>query len=175
MRPVLDTVERVVGIIIATGGPSRVTLWMPNAQPGASWSRILDRLQQPVDTSTPPRDTRWIRGPTRAVPVAGQIAFTQTTYASRTNAMPTVVRVAVLAGDSLGTGPTFAHAAGVGIEPDAATPLAPPDFRARVDAIYSSMLAAMRRGDWVAFGEAMEALGATLAAPRPLVPSPPPR
>ena len=175
MRPVLDSAERVVGIMLATGGSSRVTLWVPTAQPGVSWSRLLERIQLPVDTATPPRDTRFVRGPMRAFPIAGSIAFIQTTYAWRSSAPPTVARVAVLAGDSVGTGPTFAHAAGVGLEPDAATPLAAPDFRARVDAIYAAILAAMRRGDWVAFGEAMDALGATLAAPRPLVPSPPPR
>jgi uncharacterized membrane protein (UPF0182 family) len=175
MRPVLDTAERVVGIMLATGGSSRVTRWVPVAQPGPSWSRLLDRIQVPVDTTTPPRDTRLVRGPMRAFPMAGSIAFTQTTYAWRANAAPTVARVAVLAGDSVGTGPTFAHAAGVSLEPDAATPLAAPDFRARVDSIYAALLAAMRRGDWVAFGEAMDALGVTLAAPRPLVPPPSPR
>jgi hypothetical protein len=50
--------------------------------------------------------------------------------------------------------------------------MSPPDFRARVEAIYATIVAAMRRGDWAAFGEAMDALGATLAAPRPLVPPP---
>jgi uncharacterized membrane protein (UPF0182 family) len=40
-------------------------------------------------------------------------------------------------------------------------------MRARAAALYGEMRDAMRRGDWTAFGRALDALGATLRAPSP--------
>jgi hypothetical protein len=51
----------------------------------------------------------------------------------------------------------------------------PQDFRARVEALHATMRAALLRGDWAAFGEAFDTLGAMISAPRPLAAPPAPR
>ena len=173
--PVLDTGEQVRGLILATGGPNRLTLWLSATASAVRWPQVLDRLQNPADTTVAPRDTRWVRGAVRAFPVGGSVAFVQTTYAWRATTPPTVARVAVLAGDSTVLGATLAQAVGVTLEPDAAGPMHPQDFRARVETLHAAMRAALLRGDWAAFGEAFDALGAMVNAPRPLAPPPAPR
>ena len=175
VQPVLDTGEQVRGLILATGGPNRLTLWMPATAPTMRWPQVIDRLQNPTDTTVAPRDTRWVRGAVRAFPVGGSVAFVQTTYAWRATTPPTVARVAVLTGDSTTLGATLAQAVGVTLEPDAVGPMNPVDFRARVESLHAAMRAALLRGDWAAFGEAFDALGAMVNAPRPLAPPPAPR
>ena len=175
VQPVLDADESVRGLILATGGPNRITLWLPSTAPTLRWPQLVDRLQNPADTAVAPRDTRWVRGAVRAFPIGGSVAFVQTTYAWRTTTPPTVARVAVLAGDSTVLGSTVAQAVGVALEPDASGPMNPLDFRARVETLHATMRAALLRGDWAAFGEAFDALGTMLNAPRPLAPPPAPR
>jgi hypothetical protein len=175
VQPVLDATEHVRGLVLATGGPSRVTLWLPAASEGPRWTQIIDRLQQHADTTPAPRDTRWVRGAVRAVPLAGTVAFIQTTYAWRATTPPTISRVTVFTGDSTVFGSTLSQAVGVSSGTDAIGPLNPVDFRARVEALHSAMRAAIRRGDWAAFGEAFDSLGVLLDAPRPLAPPPTPR
>ncbi len=174
VQPVLDATEHVRGLVLATGGSSRVTLWLPTAPSTLRWTQIVDRLQQHTDTTTPPRDTRWVRGAVRAFPLGASVGFVQTTYAWRSTVPPAIARVTVLAGDSTVVGPTLGQAVGVSIGPDVPGPLTPIDFRARVEALHSAMQAAIRRGDWAAFGEAFDSLGAMLDAPRPLAPPPDP-
>jgi uncharacterized protein len=175
VQPVLDAAEHVRGLILATGGTSRVTLWLPTTPSVARWPQLVDRLQQHADTTPIPRDTRWVRGAVRAFPIAGSVAFAQTTYAWRATAPPAIARVTVLTGDSTVVGPTLGQAVGVSVAPDAAGPLNAVDFRARVEALHAAMRAAIRRADWAAFGEAFDSLGAILEAPRPLAPPPVPR
>ena len=175
VQPVLDTSEQVRGLILATGGPNRLTLWLPTPATTVRWPQVIDRLQGPTDTVAAPRETRWIRGAVRAFPIGGSVAFVQTTYAWRTTTPPTVARVAVLAGDSTVLGATLAEAVGVALEPDGVAPMNEVDFRARVEALHAAMRAALLRGDWAAFGEAFDALGAMINAPRPLAAPPAPR
>ena len=175
VQPVLDANDQIRGLILATGGPNRLTLWVPSSASAPRWPQVVTQLQNPTDTAVAPRDTRWVRGAIRAFPVGGTVAFVQTTYAWRATAPPTVARVAVLAGDSTILGPTLAHAMGVATEPDAVGPLTTADFRTRVESLHAAMRAALARGDWAAFGEAFDALGALLSAPRPLAPPAAPR
>jgi uncharacterized membrane protein (UPF0182 family) len=172
VQPVLDGSERVRGLVLATGGPNRLTLWLAATTSTARWTQVVERLQSPTDTAVAPRDTRWVRGAIRAFPIGGSVAFIQTTYAWRATTPPTVARVTVLAGDSTVMGTTLAHAVGVAIETDSAGPLNPVDFRSRVEMLHSAMRAALTRGDWAAFGDAFDALGAMLNAPRPLAAPP---
>jgi hypothetical protein len=171
---VLDATEHVRGLILATGGGSRITLWLPTAPTEMRWTQLVDRMQQHADTTPTPRDTRSVRGAVRAFPMGGTVRFAQTTYAWRSTTPPTIARVTVLSGDSTVFGPTLSHAVGASIGTDAAGPLNPVDFRARVEALHAAMRAAIRRGDWAAFGEAFDSLGAMLEAPRPLAPPPAP-
>jgi hypothetical protein len=174
VQPVLDATEHVRGVVLATGGASRVTLWLPTAPSALRWTQLIDRIHQHADTTAAPRDTRWVRGAVRAFPIAGTVGYVQTTYAWRSTTPPTVARVAVLAGDSIVAAPTLARAVGIAIGADAAGPLNPVDFRARVEALHAAMRAAIRRGDWAAFGEAFDSLGAMLETPRTLAPPPGP-
>lgn len=170
--PVLDSTQHVLGVVLATGGTRRETLWYALPAPGPRWRRILDQLQRaPDSTVVAPADARLVRGAIRAVPVAGGLAFVQSTFSSATGraAGPVLARVAILDGDSLYVGATLAGAAGLPDEPvaDRSGPLAPQDFRARAAALYEAMRAAMARGDWQAFGQAYESLGQLLGRRRP--------
>jgi hypothetical protein len=175
VQPVLDSTDRVRGLILATGGVNRATLWMPGEPSARRWPQLIDRIEGGTDSVPAPREGRWERGPVRALPVTGGVAYTQTTYVVRASAPPVIGFVAVLAGDSLAIGPTLSQAAGVIIEPDASGPVTAQDFRARVDALYAAMRSALQRGDWTGFGEAFESLGVLLQSPRPLAPPARPR
>ena len=164
--PVLDEDDRVVGILLATGGPSRRVLWLPLGDRGPSWGAALTRLREPVDTALGERDPPVVRGRVRVVPVGDGAVLVQPSYTWRVGVAPTVRAVTVLAADGVRTGRTFADAVGVTLEPTPAPPPLPIDFRLRVNALYEAMRTAVRRGDWAAFGAAFDSLGAILASPR---------
>jgi hypothetical protein len=71
--------------------------------------------------------------------------------------------------DSVAFGATLGEAAGVRPEPQDsnAVSLTPANFRQRVNALYTAMRDALRRGDWPAFGKAYDDLGRVLQAPAP--------
>jgi len=73
----------------------------------------------------------------------------------------------VLDQDSVLTGRTLADALGVAapVDPSTTEPISDESLRARAGRLYDAMREALRRGDWAAFGEAYEALGALLARP----------
>jgi hypothetical protein len=107
------------------------------------------------------------------IPLQGRAAaYVQTTYAWRSDAAPTIARVAVhgagAARDSVAFGQFLSEAAGIRPEqPDATTALSPEAFRRRVNELYSAMRDALRKGDWPAFGKAYEDLGRVLSVPPP--------
>ena len=166
---VADQDQRVRGAILATGGATRGTMWLPLAAPGPRWASLIERLRAaPRDTSVA-GDAPLVRGAVRAVPVAGELVFLQTEYAWRPQSAPSVARVTLAMGDSLRSAATLAPL--VGVEPVTALPAAPvtetPDLRGNVDSLYRVMRDALRRGDFRAFGEAFDALGRLLgSAPR---------
>jgi uncharacterized membrane protein (UPF0182 family) len=105
------------------------------------------------------------------VPLRGDLAFVQSTYAWRPQSAPTIARVAVVQGDSARTARSLAAALGAAAPAaSGAAPIAglsPQGFRARAESLYDSMRDALRRGDWTAFGRAYDALGRLLGrAPR---------
>ena len=162
VRPLLDDVERIDGAVIAVGGAARRTYWMPLPVKGPRWSAVVDRLQRPADSSVVP-GSRTILGAVRAVPVAGGLAFVQTAYAMREDGPPAVTRVSAFIADSVRSGRTLADALGVPLSADSfGVPLTEQDFRSRVTRLYAAMRAAMRIGDWVAFGTAYTELGVLL-------------
>ena len=68
--------------------------------------------------------------------------------------------------DSVAFGQFLAEAAGVRPDPGIGdTMLTPVVFRQRVDALYTAMREALRRGDWVAFGKAYDDLGRLVRSP----------
>ncbi|HEY9228064.1 MAG TPA: hypothetical protein VIP11_15515, partial [Gemmatimonadaceae bacterium] len=97
-----------------------------------------------------------------AVPVRGGIGFVQPRYRWRPPNVPSLFRVTTLAGDTARS-----------IAPNAAAPTRPPetqpapgDLKATVNALYTTMREALKRGDWAAFGRAFDALGRALGRPQ---------
>lgn len=166
--PVLDDAGGVRGVVIATGGRLRGTYWLERAGPTIRWNDVLDRLRLTPD-SLPgrPREPSLRAGRVRVVPLADRLSFVQSAYAWPPEGPPALVRVGVLDQDSVYAGRTLADAFGVAaiVDPNAAEPISDESLRARASRLYEAMREALRRGDWTAFGDAYEALGALLARP----------
>jgi len=163
--PILDAADRVRGVVVAAGGADYEVRWEPATAIGPRWSMVVDRLHRAIDSATQNvagREVPLVRGPVRVLPDGGGRAYVQTAYAWRGDGSPAVRLVAVLADDTVRTGVTIAAAAGLPVPALPVTPLTPAEFRGRVDALYAEMREAMRRGDWMAFGSAYEALGSLL-------------
>ncbi len=161
--PLLDANEHLSGIAIATGGEERATYWMPIAGAGARWSTVTGQLKSALDSAlSPVTGVRVTRGAVRAVPVANGVLFEQSAYGWRADAPPTLLRAALTDGSVVASGRSVSLALGAPPIVADSAPATPAAFRARVNALYGDMRAAMRRGDWPAFGRAFEALGALL-------------
>jgi uncharacterized protein len=164
--PVLDETETVRGLVLARGGAARRALWAPLRRSAPRWTAIVDDLRRPAD-STSTRDGLPVRGPVKAVPISGNLAFVQSVYGwNRQGGAPSMLRVNVIVGDTARTGRTLADIVGV-VAGRGPSPVPPQDFRGRVEALYDAMRAALERGDLRAFGDAYNALGELLGrAPR---------
>ena len=159
---VLDASEHAVGVLLATGGSDPAVRWFPLKQPSARWSTVADQLRRALDTTvSAPRDARAVHGRVRMVPLAGgQLLFVQPLYSWR-NDGATLLGIAATTDTIVTTGHTLADALGShGAPPDATSPISAADFRAQAEQLYARMSEAMKRGDWVAFGHAYDALGA---------------
>ncbi len=167
--PLLTDDGMVAGLFVALGGARPSTFWMPLAERDLRWTAVLDKLHAATDTSSgAAREGTRVRGAVRAVPVSGSIVFAQTAYDWRAQGAPSIAVVGVMASDSAATGRTFADAVGAPalIAPEGGS-LEPENFRARVDAAYRAMQAALRAGDLGAFGAAFDSLGALLRRQAP--------
>lgn len=164
--PVLDSADRVAGLVIATGGMGRGTYWMPLSQRGPRWGEALDRLREPVDTITARVDAPVVRGRIRALPVRDELVLLQPSYEIR-GGVATLHSVAALDDDRVRTGATLAQALGIALDIPAEPIEAPLELRQRVAQLYDAMRAALRRGDWTAFGAAFDSLGSVLAGAAP--------
>ena len=163
--PVLDRNERVVGVIVATGGAKRETLWRPIADSPLRWTAALAQMRRTADTTlASAREGPVAYGRARPVPIGDAITLVQPVYSARPLQVPTLALVVSLADTTPRVGDTFAAIVGA---PLAGVPMDTPpvEFRARVEALYESMREAMRRGDWLAFGAAYDSLGALLGRP----------
>jgi hypothetical protein len=161
--PLLDSTERVRGVVAASGGAMRATSWLPIAGDGIRWGAVLDRLRS-ADTTQ--RETGSIRLTVRVVPVGGRPFYVQPTFQWRPGATPSLQHVAALAGDSVHTAPTLAAAFGPSTKPQNGDHPGPPT-PLRADSLYRVMKDALAKGDWAAFGKAFDALGISLRAVRP--------
>jgi uncharacterized membrane protein (UPF0182 family) len=159
--PLIDDAERLRGVLIATGGDDRATMWDSLSAPGPRWGVLLDRLRA-LDSGSTAREGPLTRGRVRVIPLHAGLGFVQPTYHWRAQSAPSLNRLAVLSDD---TARSIAPAA-------ASTPLVAQslpqtgDVKSAAAAQYAAMREALRRGDWVAFGRAFEALGRLLGQPR---------
>jgi uncharacterized membrane protein (UPF0182 family) len=154
----LDSADRMRGVMAAPGGALRTSVWIPVASDQKRWANVLDRFRA-ADTT---HETSVSRGPMRAVPVGGKPFYVQASFSARPGSTPTLASVMTLQDDSLRSGRTLAAALG-GREPvvkPAQGP--PPDLRTRADSLYRTMREALARGDWPTFGHAFDALGILL-------------
>ena len=164
--PLVDDADRVGGIVVATGGMQPATWWRPITGARPRWSTVLDRLRRATNGVADEPGGRIVRGRVRVIPTAGGVLFAQTHYLWRGDGSPAVAQAVVAVGDSLRVGRTLAEALGDRVP--AGAPVSPTDprtFRERVTTAYEAMRAALRRGDWRAFGDAYDALGRLLATP----------
>jgi uncharacterized membrane protein (UPF0182 family) len=170
-QPVLDSTERIAGLVLRTAGQYGVTEWLPIDSGGTRWNTLIEQLHQVIDSSlTLPPNTRMVRGPVRAIPIGNSVALVQPAYRWKSDGAPTLARVAVARGGAAVAGTTLASALGVTEQQPAdgtGAPATGGDFRARVRRLYEQMREALRRGDWEAFGHAYDALGRLIASGAP--------
>jgi uncharacterized membrane protein (UPF0182 family) len=99
------------------------------------------------------------RGPVRGIPIAGGIAFAQPTFSWRLQSAPTLLSVSLLMNDTVRIAPSLVQLAG-SLPASTPSPAVPGrDLRTRAAALYARMRDALRRGDWVGFGQAFDELG----------------
>jgi len=180
--PLVDARDRVTGVVMATGGARRTLLWMPLDSTAPRWPTALDRLQRAADSGTGRREGPVAHGRVRSAVVGNRLALVQPQYAWRPEDPPSLLGVTVLIGDSTRTGTTIAAALGVadtvltGHSHGTGGPGTQAEFHARIEALYDTMQAALRRGDLtgfgVAFGELGRLLGRAADTRSPVVPMP---
>ncbi|MBA2684995.1 MAG: UPF0182 family protein [Gemmatimonadaceae bacterium] len=161
---VVDPNEHPVGVLLASGGAEPAVHWLLLGHPGARWSTIAQQLRRSLDTTvSAPRDAHAVHGRVRMIPLAGgQLLYVQPLYGWRTDGA-TLLAVAATTDTVVTAAHTLADALGSrGAPTDPSVPIASADFRTAAEQLYEKMSDAMRRGDWVAFGHAYDALGALL-------------
>lgn len=159
--PLLDVAGAVSGIVIADG--SGITRWHRTSS-SLRWSDLLDKLQASADSAGIGRQRQHARrGRVQAIPVRGGAVFVQTHYEWGEDVPPVVAGVAVVIGGTARASSTLSEALGV---PAGGRGAAGGAFRGAVEQLHRRMSDAMRRGDWVAFGSAFEALGQLLRGGR---------
>jgi uncharacterized membrane protein (UPF0182 family) len=156
--PLVDDVDRLGGLFVATGGGSTRTMWYRSTEPGVRWNAILDRLRALDSAGMSPREGPIVHGRVRAIPVPAGVAFVQPAYRWRAENVPSLVRVATLVGDTARALAPAMSMPAAAAEPRTA-PAGPPKTAAQ---LYDDMREALRRGDWTAFGRAFDALGRAL-------------
>jgi uncharacterized membrane protein (UPF0182 family) len=162
--PLLRGEDRLDGAIVARGGPDRTVRWIPDTT-DVHWSSAIDRLRSADTTpATQSRDARVAHGPVRVVPAARGLTLVQSAYLVRAQNPPTLLGVATLHADSVRSGPSLLGAYGE-VQGPPAPPSAPLDLRVAAAALYDSLRADQRRGDWRAYGDHWDALGRLLGRP----------
>ena len=104
-----------------------------------------------------------MHGRVRIVPLdGGQLLFVQPLYAWRTDGA-TLLGIATTTDTIVTAARTLPDALGTrGSTTESTAPIASAELRTAAEQLYARMTDAMRRGDWVAFGRAYDALGALL-------------
>ncbi|MBL0172421.1 MAG: UPF0182 family protein [Gemmatimonadaceae bacterium] len=178
--PLLDSGDKLGGVITAVGGRVRATYWDSTTVPRARWSEQTDRLRAALDTARAEvpegsrREPRVRMG--RVHVLAGETGpiLVQTLVWNRVEGAPFIARVGVLVGDQVVLGGTLAEAVsrlrGEPALPRGPTVWPPMDSDARdarIARLYDVMRDAMRRGDWTRFGAAFDSLGTVLGRTPP--------
>ncbi|HEX3866583.1 MAG TPA: UPF0182 family protein, partial [Gemmatimonadaceae bacterium] len=160
--PLVDDMDRLRGVLVANGGATQRTAWYAVDAPGPRWSAVLDRLRSIDSSGAAVREGPLARGRVRVIPLraAGGVAFIQPTYRWRPQSIPALNRISVLVGDTT-------RSVAAGGQENSGGPQTPSDRAsiASAAALYNAVRDAKRRGDWLAFGKAFDALGRALGQP----------
>lgn len=150
-----------LGVLVARGGEERRTEF--HHAPGPRWTSVLESMQAAADSAGFGRslpDAR--RGRVQAIPSEAGPVWVQSYYAWPADGAPRLAGVVARQGERVRTGRTLAEALGVRLPASAV----PNDaFRERVARLYAAMQAALRAGDWRAYGDAWSALGRLIEQP----------
>lgn len=176
--PLLDADDQLAGMVTATGGADRATLWTPAPVPRLRWRVVLERLAGALDsgeagTGDPTRrEAPQRRGQAELLVTEAGVLVRQVRYTLLGDGSAVVTRVAVTNGTAVAAGATLAEALrgiGADVAVDTAAPvggLVPTELaEPAVSRLYDSMRRAMQRGDWTAFGAAFDSLGRVLGRP----------
>ena len=157
--PLVSTADTVTGLIVATGGELPVTRYLPLAS-GPAWGESLERL---ATTGRGGRDdARHVAGRVRVVPAGpGQLALVQPRFSWPVAGAPTLDGLVALVGGELKAGRTLAA---IGGPADGEPSTRPMDAvtRQRLGPVYDRMRAALKAGDFAAFGLWLDQLGRAL-------------
>jgi uncharacterized membrane protein (UPF0182 family) len=157
---VLDGNAHPIGALVARGGAQPRTEWHATPALGLRWDQILERLQHTADSAAIGHQRRQARrGRVQVLPVDGSLTFVQSFYEWPADGAPALTGVVLFENGLTRTAPTVAELLGSGRSSAVAGTEA---LRSRVTILYDQMAAAMRRGDWKAFGDAYAALGKLL-------------
>jgi hypothetical protein len=152
------------GMLVGHGGLAlRTTLVEPQVR--LEWTTALERLQSAADGAGFGRALEYSRrGRVQAIPTTEGPAFVQSFYDWPPDGPPHLAGVAVLRGTDVVVGRTLADALGAQSEARgrSGVALSAEALRASVAVQYDAMAAALRQGDWRAYGEAWTALGRLL-------------
>ena len=164
--PVLRGEDRLDGVVVVRGGTGRRSTWVPDTT-GIRWASSIDRLRGADSTSaSSSRESRIAHGPVRVIPGEQGLTLAQSAYLVRAQNPPSLLGVAILHSDSLRTAKTVLAAFGQ-LPAAVAPPPTAADFRSAAKALYDSLRADQRRGDWRAYGDHWDSLGRLLErAPR---------
>ncbi|MEX2181184.1 MAG: UPF0182 family protein [Gemmatimonadaceae bacterium] len=150
---------RMIGVLVARGGSERRTEY--HDAPPALWTGVLGEIRHAADAAGITRGVSNLRrGRVQAVPTDAGPAFVQSFYEWPADAAPRHLGVVILLDGRARAGRTLGEA--LGHRAPRATVLPDHIFRARVNALYDAMQAALRAGDWTAYGRAWDALGRLL-------------
>ena len=162
-QAILDSDERIIGALVARGGEVPRSEWH-RVSGTTSWQTVLEKLLAAAGAAGYDHGiARGRRGTVQVLPTKTGFVYAQSFYDWPADGPPTLMGVAMYDGKTSVTGSTLAQALGV-IRPSTAIGTAA--FRSKVNALYEVMSNAMRRGDWIAFGDAYTSLGRLLRAAR---------
>ncbi len=154
---------RTLGLLVARGGADRRTEY--HHAPGPRWTTVLEELQAAAESAGFGRNLpQGQRGRVQAIPTERGPAWVQSHYVWPAEGAPRLAGVVASVDGRTRSGRTLGEALGVRT---AVAPLASDAFRERVMRLYAAMQAALRAGDWTAYGEAWAALGRLLERTEP--------
>ena len=166
--PTTDPAGRLAGLVVSLGGTRPRTGWVPvnGSAADPSYETVVDRPARGFDAGVAPRTERVEAGAARVVPVGATVAYLMPHYVQRGEGAPLVAGVSSYFEESYREGAgTLAALGGVAPGPVAVRPdTTVAGALARARTLYGQTRAALRDGDWSAFGRAYDALGAALGA-----------